>query len=86
MCNRCHKEKSRFLLGAIIGGAVCGIAALLYAPKEGRKIRKDLCNGCDDIRRKAIDAEHDIEDVAGEFTTHTKKLAKKLMKRLSRYY
>ncbi|HMQ99365.1 MAG TPA: YtxH domain-containing protein [Ignavibacteria bacterium] len=31
-----------FLLGLLAGGAIGGIAALLYAPKSGRELRKDI--------------------------------------------
>jgi gas vesicle protein len=86
MCYRCNNEKTRFFTGLLLGGVVCGLAALLFAPKEGRKLRKEICDQCSDLKRRAMDAEHDVEEVAGEFSTHTKKLAKKLMRRLSRYY
>ncbi len=31
-----------FMLGLIAGGAIGSIAALLYAPKSGRELRKDI--------------------------------------------
>lgn len=35
-----------FLIGAVIGSALGGVAALLMAPTSGEKIRKSLCGYC----------------------------------------
>lgn len=35
-------KKGGFFLGAMVGAAVAGITALLYAPKSGKELREDL--------------------------------------------
>lgn len=82
MCHRCNKEKSRFLLGALLGGLTAGAFALLYAPKEGSRLRKEIAKSCLNCKKKAIEVEHDIEDAASEFASYTKKMANRLMRRL----
>lgn len=42
-----------FLLGALFGAAVAGITALLYAPKAGEELRKDMANEVDVLLDKA---------------------------------
>lgn len=37
-----HREGTNFIVGAIIGGLVGTVGALLLAPKAGKKIRQDL--------------------------------------------
>jgi gas vesicle protein len=44
-----------FLLGALIGGAVGAVTALLFAPKSGRELRRDIVDGTTDIYDKATD-------------------------------
>lgn len=43
MENRTSSSKG-FLLGLLAGGAIGSITALLYAPKSGRELRKDIGN------------------------------------------
>lgn len=50
-----------FIAGAAVGAAV----ALLYAPKPGRKLQKDLRNGWDDLTDKLRTAlEGPVETIA----------------------
>lgn len=42
-----------FLLGAIVGGAVGAITALLLAPKSGVELRKDIAEKSKDVYDKA---------------------------------
>ena len=42
-----------FLLGALIGGAIGTITALLLAPKSGRELRSDIADKARDIYDKA---------------------------------
>ena len=53
---RDHDSSSKsFLLGALIGGAVGAITALLFAPKSGRELRRDIVESSTDIYDKASD-------------------------------
>jgi gas vesicle protein len=47
-----------FMFGAIIGGAVGAVTALLLAPKSGRELRKDL-----------YDKSNEFYNTAGEYLT-----------------
>lgn len=42
-----------FLLGAIVGGAVGAVVALLFAPKSGSELRKDISEKGEDLYDKA---------------------------------
>jgi len=44
-----------FLLGAIVGGAVGAITALLFAPKPGVELREDIARKSGEIYDKATD-------------------------------
>lgn len=40
-------EQNGFVKGALIGGILGGVAALLLAPKAGKQLREEICNGYD---------------------------------------
>lgn len=40
-------KNSRFFLGALFGASIAGVAALLYAPKSGKELRRDIANEID---------------------------------------
>lgn len=42
-----------FLVGALIGGAVGAVTALLFAPKSGRELRQDIAERGTDLYDKA---------------------------------
>jgi len=44
-----------FLMGALIGGIVGGITALLFAPKSGKELREDLNTQSQAVRKKGGD-------------------------------
>ena len=44
-----------FLLGALIGGAVGAITALLFAPKSGRELRRDIVDNSTELYDRATD-------------------------------
>ena len=44
-----------FILGALIGGAIGAVTALLFAPKSGRELRRDIVDTSTDIYDKASD-------------------------------
>jgi len=54
MSNNGSNTKS-FLLGALIGGAVGAITALLFAPKSGRELRRDIVDNSTELYDKATD-------------------------------
>lgn len=44
-------EQNDFLKGALVGGVLGGLAALLLAPKAGKNLRADICDGYDSINK-----------------------------------
>lgn len=59
-----------FVLGAIVGGAVGALLALLFAPKSGRDLRRDIADKSEEIVDKASEfftqTEQQSEDVLNE--------------------
>ncbi|CAH0117659.1 MULTISPECIES: YtxH domain-containing protein [unclassified Paenibacillus] len=41
-----------FMVGALIGGIVGSVTALLFAPKSGRELRKDIKEGAQQVGEK----------------------------------
>ena len=68
MRRRVEKTKS-FVKGAVLGGIACTIAALLMAPKSGKKLRQE-------IKCKYKDAKEGTQDAIEDFCEHTKGIAK----------
>ncbi|MCU6710808.1 YtxH domain-containing protein [Paenibacillus sp. J5C_2022] len=54
--------------GAIVGGAIGAITALLLAPKSGRELRSDLC-------AKAQSVKEHTSQLAGQLSAQAKELA-----------
>jgi gas vesicle protein len=48
-------DKKSLLLGAVIGGAIGAITALLFAPKSGRELRRDIIDTSSEVYDKATD-------------------------------
>lgn len=42
-----------FLIGAVVGGAVGAVVALLFAPKSGRELRRDIAERTEEVVDKA---------------------------------
>lgn len=59
-----------FFFGAIIGGAVGAITALLLAPKSGRELRRDIADKSGEIYGKASnylgDVQEDVRDMVNQ--------------------
>lgn len=51
-----------FLLGAIVGGAVGAITALLLAPKSGKELREDISRKSNELMDKAQDLISDRQE------------------------
>lgn len=52
------KKKTKgmsFVLGTLVGATVAGISALLYTPKSGKELRKDMENKAEDAKEVASD-------------------------------
>lgn len=63
--------KKGFVYGAIAGGVVGSVAALLLAPKSGRELRKDIAD-------KTSSMSDQTARIAGQVTDKTVELAKQV--------
>lgn len=61
-------ENYKILLGAVAGAAVAGIATLLFAPKSGEDLRKDMSKQASNVK----DTAEDYMDIAKEKGTNMK--------------
>ncbi|CAM4060874.1 YtxH domain-containing protein [Paenibacillus alkaliterrae] len=66
-----RKQTKGFLLGALAGGVVGSITALLIAPKAGKELRQDISVGAQKVSDTTV-------KVAGQVTDTTGRLAKQL--------
>lgn len=51
-----------FLLGAIVGGVAGAVSALLFAPKSGAELRRDIADSSSEIYDKSRDYFVTVED------------------------
>lgn len=61
-------ENYKIILGAVVGAAVAGVATLLFAPKSGKDLRKDMSNQAED----AMDTAEDYMGIAKDKGTDMK--------------
>ena len=59
-------SSTRFLEGILLGGMFGFIGGLLFAPKSGRELRKDLANGSDGLYKQASSSIYDFRDLSQE--------------------
>lgn len=68
-----------FLLGAVVGGVIGAITALLLAPKAGKELRADLSDQYQNVSEKTIRIASDIGEktqrIASDVSEKTQKLA-----------
>jgi gas vesicle protein len=60
------------LLGAIVGGVIGAVSALLFAPKAGSELREDLAQACQTIGQKT----KDIASTVGQSTKNLSSVLK----------
>jgi gas vesicle protein len=60
-----------FIIGAVVGGLLGAMTALLLAPKSGRELRKDIAEGFETISDKT----HQIASTVSEKTSAIAKTA-----------
>ena len=61
---KAQKVAAAFLLGAVVGGVI----ALLYAPKSGKELRKDVSDEVNNYVKRAADAKNNIIEKAKKFS------------------
>jgi gas vesicle protein len=67
-------------LGILAGGAIGALVALLYAPKSGRELRKDIKHKTDEYMEDAEKYIADAREKAKAMVNEGKKKSEKLLK------
>ncbi|TCN01415.1 gas vesicle protein [Paenibacillus sp. BK033] len=65
------KQTKGFLLGAIAGGIIGSVTALLFAPKAGKELRHDISEGARRVQEQTVRA-------AGQVSDTTVRIAKQI--------
>ncbi|RJE89771.1 YtxH domain-containing protein [Paenibacillus sp. 1011MAR3C5] len=60
-----RKDTKGFLLGAIAGGVIGSITALLFAPKAGKELRQDISTGAQKVGGTTIKAANKVGETTG---------------------
>ena len=68
-----------FVLGLIAGGAIGSITALLYAPKSGRELRKDIGNKSREVIKETGEYVDSAKTKAGEIIAESRQKAESLI-------
>lgn len=68
-----------FLIGALVGGAVGAITALLLAPKSGKELREDISRKSNELMDKAQDLIGDKQEQAMSSINQGKIQAEKIV-------
>lgn len=55
-------SSTKFLEGLLLGGVLGFIGGILFAPKSGKELRKDLAEGSDELYRQASGSISDFKD------------------------
>jgi gas vesicle protein len=69
-----------FLLGLMTGGLIGSIAALLYAPRSGRKLRRDIRNKSKELLNETGDFIENKKNQASEIISDGMEKAENLIK------
>jgi gas vesicle protein len=64
-----------FILGAVVGGLIGAMAALLVAPKTGKALRGDISDKYQDVSQKAQETAKQVGAATSEFADKVKGLA-----------
>lgn len=55
-------SSTKFLEGLLLGGVLGFIGGIMFAPKSGKDLRKDLADGSDELYRQASTSISDFKD------------------------
>lgn len=60
-----RKDTKGFLLGALAGGVIGSITALLFAPKAGKELRQDIAAGAQKVGDTTVKAAGKVGETTG---------------------
>lgn len=70
-----HNKGKDLLIGAVVGGVLGAVTALLFAPKSGRELRSDIAEHAQAVSEKTVQIASTIsqrtQDAAKTVSTHT---------------
>lgn len=66
------KANKTFWIGALIGGVLGSVSALLLAPKSGRELRHDIAEGAQQVSEKTQQLAKQFGEQSGELLTTAK--------------
>ena len=75
MARNHHSGKKGFAIGALFGGLIGGVTALLFAPKSGDKLRKDLSKRCQSVSDKTCELFDGVCEKTCELVDKAKEIA-----------
>lgn len=70
-----HEGRKGFIIGTLLGGVLGGVTALLFAPKSGDKLRKDLARKYNDVSDKTKELIDGVSDQAKELVEKAREIA-----------
>jgi len=59
------KQSKVFFIGAIVGGVIGSVSALLFAPKSGKELRQDISSGAQKVSQAAVRTASEVSDTTG---------------------
>lgn len=65
-------NKKSFWVGALIGSVIGSVSALLFAPKSGRELRKDIAEGAQQVSERTQQWAKQVGDQTEELITSAK--------------
>jgi gas vesicle protein len=68
-----------FIIGLLAGGAIGAVLALLYAPKSGKELRRDLTEGAEEILGEAEHAVAAARSRASEIVSDARQRSDQLI-------
>lgn len=80
--NKCKRSCISWIKGMLFGGISAAIIALLFAPKEGKKLRKKFNGFYHSTSKTSKDFFRYSKKQAQSFLTHTNHLAKEISKEI----
>ena len=80
-----NSKAKTFLLGALIGGAVGAVTALLFAPKSGKELRRDIVDSTTEMYDKANDLIQESKQKAQNIIESAKRQADSILYRTSEF-
>lgn len=78
--------KKGFAIGALFGGLIGGITALLFAPKSGEKLRKDLAKKYQNVSDKTCELIDGVCEQTSELVEKAKDIACSAKEAASKFY